>query len=99
MGWEDGADGGSPILSYRIARDGDLVGNATAPPFNDTDVPLGSHNYTVVAVNAIGAGPASVPAAVTVDGSESNAPVPGLEVVLLLIAGAGVARWRRGQAR
>ncbi len=53
--WSAPANGGSPITTYRIFRDGSLFTSTTALTYTNTGVGQGVfHNYTVAAVNAIG---------------------------------------------
>ncbi|QQR51964.1 hypothetical protein IPG36_05175 [bacterium] len=42
------------VTSYKIYRDGTQVGTATTTSANLTSVPIGTHNYTVVAADAAG---------------------------------------------
>ena len=59
LSWSVPANGGSPITGYDIYRDGALlVSGLGSTSYTDT-VAAGTYAYYVVAVNAVGGGPAS----------------------------------------
>jgi len=53
-------DGGSPVTRYDVYRDGSLIFSTSSDYYLDTGLTNGvTYSYTVRAVNAVGAGPAS----------------------------------------
>ena len=53
LGWSPATDN-VEVTGYRIRRDGQVVGTPTEPGFTDRDVPAGSHDWTVSALDAAG---------------------------------------------
>ena len=60
--WEAPVDNGSAIINYEIYRDGSLFASTSATSYQDVIGGPATHSYHVIAVNAVGAGPASSPA-------------------------------------
>lgn len=61
LNWEAPADNGSAIINYEIYRDGSLFASTSATSYQDVIGGPATHTYHVIAVNAVGAGPASSP--------------------------------------
>lgn len=70
--WEPAGTGGSPIIGFKLYRDGDELGvvGPAIREFDDEDIVEGeTYTYTILAYNAVGDGPLS-------DGVEVEYPVP-----------------------
>ena len=66
LSWTPNGDGGSPITSYKVYRDGGLLTTTTATSYTDNAVVNGvTYSYQVSAVNALGEGTKSAPQSAT----------------------------------
>ncbi|WP_426512919.1 DUF4832 domain-containing protein [Dactylosporangium sp. McL0621] len=75
LSWS-GATDNVGVTGYRVYRDGTAVATPTGTSYTDTNVPAGSHTYTVTARDAAGyESPASNPVTVTVNAPTQPPPV------------------------
>ncbi|WP_433063008.1 DUF4832 domain-containing protein [Dactylosporangium sp. CS-033363] len=71
-----GATDNVGVVGYRVYRDGTLLSSPTGTTYTDTNVPTGSHTYTVSARDAAGYdSPSSNAVTVTVSGPTTPPPV------------------------
>ena len=64
-----GFDGGTAINGYKVFDGANQVATGAGSPLSVTGLAVGSHSLTVRATNAVGDGPPSVPAVVTIAGT------------------------------
>lgn len=92
--------GNTPITGYQVLRDGVLIHTAGAgtTSYTDTSVDGGvTYAYTVRAVNAVGAGPASTPVSASV---VADAIIPGYPLAFTVLAAiAAMVLIARGPAK
>jgi fibronectin type 3 domain-containing protein len=66
------------VTGYRVFRDGTQITTTTDTSYTDANRPLGSYEYTIVAVNSRGASPPSEKVRATVE-ADATAPTLSLE--------------------
>lgn len=88
LAWDAPDDGGSPIASYQIHRDGEFLAETQGLAFVDAGLaPGATYSYTLVARNGAGESPPSAPATSIAQPGPSSLPTPELPTIALAAVG------------
>jgi len=78
--WSEGNNGGSPITTYSVLRDGAAIASTTSTSYTDpTANPSQTYSYSIVATNAVGSSCGSN--AVSSAGNGSSCTLPGVTMM------------------
>lgn len=99
VSWTPPADGGSPILGYRVTASPGAVTTSIGPDSRSDVAGLvngTAYTFTVVAFNAVGPGAASAPSNSATPAATAARPQPPVNVAAVAGDGAAIVSWTAG---